>query len=101
MKETFLEIIRVPDRGSMVRSLRAWIDWVIDSGPPELVRRARRFLEKMEHIVAWTMHPVSNSVSEGVNKNIQDIRRQGYGYRNLKAFFDMILLRQGDLTYRF
>ena len=101
MKETFLEIIKVQDPVSMRRSLEIWIDWVLDSGPNEFKKKALRFREKMDRILAWTAYPISNSVSEGINKNIQDIRRQACGYRNLRNFFDMILFRQGDLTYRF
>ena len=36
-----------------------------------------------------------------VNKNIQDVRRQACGYKDVDSFFNMILLRQGDLTFRF
>lgn len=101
MKETLLEIIKVPDPASMERSLRTWAEWVISSGPKEFVPKAKRFLEKMDRILAWTRFPVSNSVSEGVNKNIQDIRRQACGYTNHRNFFNMILFRQGGLTLRF
>ena len=101
MKEAFLEIIKVPDLASMRRSILAWADWVERYGPRELVQKARRFREKIDRIVAWTAYPVSNSVSEGINKNIQDIRRQACGYTNLDHFFDMILFRQGNLTLRF
>ena len=101
MKETFLEIIKVQDLISMRRSLEIWIDWVLDSGPNEFKKKALRFREKMDRILAWTAHRISNLVSEGINKNIQDIRRQACGYRNIRNFFDMILFLQGDLTYRF
>lgn len=101
MKEAFCEIVATPDPRSMERSLRIWIEWVIDSGPKEFKKKAERFLEKMDRIIAWTRHQVSNSVSEGINKNIQDIRRQACGYTNDRNFFDMILLRQGDLFFTF
>ena len=101
MKEAFCEIVATPDPRSMERSLRIWVEWVIDSGPKEFKKKAERFLEKMDRIIAWTRHQVSNSVSEGINKNIQDIRRQACGYTNDRNFFDMILLRQGDLFFTF
>lgn len=101
MKEVFLDIIRLRDPKSMRRCLEAWIEWVESEGHDALKRKAGRFKEKMGRIMAWTRHPVSNSVSEGVNKNIQDIRRQAYGFMDTGSFFDMILLRQGDLTFRF
>lgn len=62
---------------------------------------ALRFRDKIERIMAWALFPVSNSVSKGINKNIQDIRREGCGYRNLHNYFDMILLRQSCLKFRF
>lgn len=101
MKETFLEIIKVSNPVGMRRSLMRWIDWVRESGPEEFVSKIERLLEKMERIIAWTRFPISNSVSEGVNKNIQDIRRQACGYTNVTNFFNMILFRQGNLTFRF
>ena len=54
----------------------------------------------MHRILTWVRHPVSNSVSEGMNENIQDIRRQACGFSNMQTFFCMIFLRQGDLTYK-
>lgn len=47
------------------------------------------------------IHGVSDSVCEGINKKAQDTRRQAYGYRNVQNFFQIILLRQGDLVFRF
>ena len=58
MKETFLEIIKVRDPASMKRSLEIWIDWVLDSGPNEFKKKALRFREKMDRILAWTAHPM-------------------------------------------
>lgn len=101
MKEVFLEIIKQRDAGSMERSLRIWMDWVELNGHRILKKKAERFREKMDQIMAWTRFQASNSVSEGVNKNIQDIRRQACGCVNLGSFMNMILLRQGDLTFRF
>lgn len=97
MKESFCEIVSTPDPRSMERSLRIWIEWVIESGPKEFRNKAARFRENMDWIVSWTRYKVSNSVSEGINKNIQDIRRQACGYVNDHNFFSMILLRQGAL----
>ena len=101
MKETFAEIIKVPDAEAMERALRIWAEWVMLDGPEQLKRKAKTFLEKIDHIVSWATFRVSNSVSEGVNKRIQDIRRNAYGYRNVQCLFDMILLRLGDLHLRF
>ena len=101
MKEVFLDIIKIRDPNSMRRCLLAWFDWVGLDGHPVLKKKAAKFREKIDRILAWTRHPVSNSVSEGVNKNIQDARRQACGFTNARSFFNMILLRQGDLTFRF
>lgn len=101
MKEVFLDIIKLPNPKTMRRSLLAWIEWVELEGHRVLKKKASIFKAKLDRIVAWTRHSVSNSVCEGVNKNIQDIRRQACGYGNVASFFNMILLRQGDLTYRF
>lgn len=100
MKEAFLKIIvdKVPHR--MKFRLTSWIEWVESEGHEKLRNKAAQFKKKMHRILAWVRHPVSNSVSEGVNKNIQDIRRQACGFKNVRTFFCMILLRQGDLTYR-
>lgn len=100
MKEVFLEIICLRDRLAMERLLNTWIEWVEIEGHPILRNKAKRFGEKLQRITAWTVHPISNSVCEGVNKNIQDIRRQACGYTDAASFFNMIFLRQGNLTFR-
>ena len=66
-----------------------------------LKKKASKFREKLDMILAGSRYSVSNSVCEGVNKNIQDIRRQACRYKDVDSFFNMILLRQGDLTFRF
>lgn len=101
MKEVFLEIICLKDPKAMERLMSDWIDWVEIEGHPLLWNKAKRFKEKLSRILAWTVFPVSNSVSEGVNKNVQDIRRQACGFKDVHSFFNMIFLRQGDLTFRF
>lgn len=101
MKETFAEIIKVRDPTAMERALRIWAEWVMSDGPKEFRKKAEMFLGKIDRIVAWTRFPVSNSVCEGINKNIQDIRRSACGYRNHDNFYDMIFLRMGDLQLTF
>lgn len=93
MKEEFQDIITRNDPNVMRNSLLAWIDWVEMEGHELLRKKAQRFREKMDRIMTWTRHPVSNSVSEGVNKNIQDIRRQACGFTDVHTFFCMIFLR--------
>lgn len=100
MKEAFQDIITRKDPNIMRNSILAWADWVELEGHELLKKKAQRFREKIDRILAWTRHPISNSVSEGVNKNIQDIRRQACGFTDVQTFFDMIFLRQGNLVYR-
>lgn len=101
MKEAFCRIIKTADPEQMGLRLLDWALWVMKEGPEEIVKKAERMLMKMELITNWGIHKVSNSVSEGINKKVQDTRRQAYGYRNVQNFFHMVLLRQGKLTYRF
>lgn len=101
MKEAFCNIIMTRDPEKMALRLLDWTLWVMDEGSKELVRKAERIVMKMDLITNWGIHQVSNSVSEGINKKAQDTRRQAYGYRNAQNFFQMILLRQGRLKYRF
>lgn len=99
MKEVFSQIVLMRDPTEMLTSLEWWFRWVSDSGAPELRKKVEALRCKMDRILAWTRHRVSNSVCEGINKNIQDIRRSGCGYTNLRNFLNMILLRQGGLTF--
>lgn len=101
MKEVFSDIILMRDRNAMGAMLGWWIGWVEADGPKEFVDKVRWIREKMDRVLDWTVFPISNSVSEGVNKNIQDIRRQACGYRNIQHFFQMIFLRQSELVFRF
>lgn len=101
MKEAFLEIMKINDPDIMLNRLFEWVEWVKESGHEYLKKKAKTFCDKFDRIVAWTRHPVSNSVCEGINKNIQDARRQAYGYKSVNNFYSLIFLRQGDLTFRF
>lgn len=101
MKEAFCYIVKISDPMLMKEMLTSWFEWVHECGPDEFVKKAEFFESKIDRILAWTKYKVSNSVSEGVNKNIEDIRRQACGYSNTQNLIDMILIRQGNLTMTF
>ena len=101
MKEAFCEIVRIRDMSAMERALRTWIMWVTEFGCSEFKKKAKTFLEKIDRIISWAQFRVSNSVCEGINKNIQDMRRQACGFKNDQNFYNTILLRQGELQLLF
>jgi len=101
MKEAFCYIIKEECPQLMKELLKSWFKWVRDCGPDEFKEKVDFLESKMERILAWTKFKVSNSVIEGVNKNIEDIRRQACGYGNIQHLMDMIYIRQGNLEFTY
>ncbi len=51
----------------------------------------------LHNILTYFTHPVTNSVSEGINSAIQTIKRRAFGYRNPANFKTAIYFHCGGL----
>ena len=101
MKEAFCDILDNTDRYEAEADFEEWYAWVMIEGCREMKERARKFMEKINRIMAWFDHRVSNGYAEAVNALIQKTKAAAFGYANVTNFISMCLYRFGKLTIRF
>ena len=58
---------------------------------------ARSLKERIDNIVTYCTHGITNAVAEGINNKIMSIKRRARGYRNIENFKTAVLLYCGGL----
>lgn len=100
MKEAFCEILTNTDMYEAQDDFEEWFWWVENQGCEEMKERCRKFKKKIDRILAWFDHKVSNGVAEGINAMIKKTNAEAFGYWNLTNFISMCLFRHGELVLR-
>lgn len=101
MKETFCQIYECKTREEAEEFFRQWYGWVMSCNVKEFRKRAEFFEGKLNRILSWFDHRVSNSVAECVNSMIQKTKAAACGYSNMQNFIHMCMFRFGRLCIRF
>ena len=52
----------------------------------------------IDNILTYNQHPVTNAMSEGLNSQIQKIKRMACGFRNIENFKTAIYVHCGGLN---
>ena len=97
MKEAFYRIYEQEDKDAAKEFFDGWSEWVINDGCRELKIRARKLREKMDKILSWYDHPVTNAFAEGLNSKIQKVKADGCGFTNVRNFINLCYFRFGEL----
>ena len=61
---------------------------------------ARMLKKRLEGILSWFRHPISNGIEEGFNTRIQSIKSAARGFRNFKNYRTRILFYCGKLKLK-
>lgn len=82
--------------------LDRWFEKVRATDLAPLKRVADMILSRIQGVIAWFWHPISNGPSEGFNSAIQAIKSIARGFRNHENFRTVVLFHHGklDLTPR-
>lgn len=74
-----------------------WYRWVIRTRLEPMKRVARMLARRLDNIVTYVTHPITNAVSESMNSRIQWVRYTARGHRNLRNFMTAIYFFCGGL----
>lgn len=58
---------------------------------------ARSLKERIDNVVTYCTHGITNAVAEGINSKIMSIKRRAGGYRNIENFKTAVLFYCGAL----
>jgi transposase len=75
-----------------------WYQGVIRTKMAPMKKLARSFKERIDNIVTYCTHGITNAVAEGINSKIMSIKRRVEGYRNIENFKTAVLFYCGGLN---
>lgn len=74
-----------------------WYQRVIRTKMQPMKKLARSLKERIDNIVTYCTHGITNAVAEGINSKIMSIKRRAGGYRNIENFKKAVLFYCGGL----
>jgi transposase len=97
IKEAAMLLWGYAKRGWAERMWKRWYGWAIRSRLEPVKRVARMIQTHWEGLLNAATHNVTNALSEGLNSQIQWIKRKACGYRNRERFRNAIYFHLGGL----
>ena len=76
---------------------KRWYYWATHSRLQPVIKVAKMLKRHIDNILTYFEHRITNAVSEGLNAKIQAIKKQSYGFRNVKHFKTAIYFHCGGL----
>jgi transposase len=96
-KETLRELWSQPDAPTATKFFKDWYRSVIHTRLEPMKAVARTIKERLQNVVSYCTHGVTNAVAEGMNSKIMSIKRRVGGFRNVQNFKTAIFFYCGGL----
>jgi transposase len=74
-----------------------WYRWATHSRLKPMMDKARMLKERLDNILTYLKHPITNATSESLNSKIQWVKYTARGYRNFNNFINAIYFHCGGL----
>ena len=97
LKEEFFELFSSSDKNTARSAFFSWYNRCRGSHIVEMIEVSRRLLRRLNDILRYFDHRITNAVSEGLNSVYKRIKAAAYGYKNELNLIQMCLFRKGDL----
>ncbi len=97
LKETIMSLWDYSYVGAARNHFRRWYSWAIRSRLEPIKQKARMLHTRLENVLSYLRHGITNAASEGLNSKIQWIRYTARGFRNRQNFKTAIYFHCGGL----
>ncbi|MGE0377169.1 MAG: transposase, partial [Planctomycetaceae bacterium] len=74
-----------------------WCRWATHSRLGPMINKAKMLKRRLNNILTYLTHPITNAASESLNSKIQWIKYTARGFRNFENFKTAIDFHCGDL----
>lgn len=96
-KEMLRDLWNHEDAASATLYFKDWYQRVIHTKLEPMKKVARTIKERLENVVSYCTHGITNGVAEGLNSKIMSIKRRVGGFRNRQNFKTAIFFHCGGL----
>jgi transposase len=97
LKESFRKLWEYRSIPAARAFFKQWLRWAKRSRLKAMIYFARIIERRLENILTYLTHHITNAVSEGLNAKIQWIKYSSRGFRNRERFKLAILFHLGGL----
>ncbi len=97
LKETAMRLFDYRRESAARAFFEQWRGWASRSRLTPMVTVARMLTARLENILTYLKHPITNAVSEGLNSRIQWVKATARGFRNQQNFINAIYFHCGKL----
>lgn len=97
LKETAMRLFDYRRESAARTFFELWRGWASRSRLAPLVAVARMLTARLENILTYLKHRITNAVSEGLNSRIQWVKATARGFRNQQNFINSIYFHCGGL----
>ena len=88
---------RDDDQAGVRIHFKVWYQRVIRSKLTPMKELARNLKERIDNILTYCTHGITNAMAEGINSKIMSINRRAGDYRHIKNFKTVVLSYCGVL----
>ena len=85
-------------QGAARSFFRRWFYWAMRSRLRPVIEVARMIQRRLENILRYLRHPITNATTESLNSKIQWVKYTARGFRNQKNFITAIYFHCGGLN---
>jgi transposase len=79
------------------KHFRWWHGWAVRSRLQPMIETARMLKRRLENILTYLRHRITNAASESINSKIQWVKHTARGFRNKRNFQTAIYFHCGGL----
>jgi len=82
------------------KHFRQWYYWATHSRLKPMIEKAKMLKRRVNNVLTYVKHRITNAVSEGLNSKIQWVKSTARGYRNFDNFTTAIYFHCGGLDLK-
>ena len=97
IKESLRHLWSYRTLGWAQKFFKGWYNWAMRSRLQAVMKVARMLQRRLDNVLTYCRHPITNAVAEGLNSKIMAIKRRACGYRNRENFKTAIYFFCGGL----
>ena len=97
LKENLRQLWTYRRQGWARRFFRRWYFWATHSRLPPVIAVARTLKRRLDNILIYLRHRITNALNESVNAQVEKVKRMARGYRNRTHFQTAIYFHCGGL----
>jgi transposase len=98
IKENLANLWSYTSPGWAKRFFGQWYQWAIRSRLEPVKKVAAMIQRRLENVITYCKHFITNAVAEGLNSKIMSIKRRAGGFRNSENFKTSIYFHCGGLS---